>query len=180
MIIAGNVLALDLATFLGWASGPLCAAPDFGSHMLPSTGDDTGKFISAYDDWLNFKLDAILYDLVIFEAPSVFMKTTPVTIEKLVGLVTHTQLVCYRRGIRRRSANASQVKKHFTGKGNAKKDETVARARALGFRVTDDNAADAVAVWHWALECYGADDAKARFHAMRFEAGFGVEQSVKF
>lgn len=180
MIITGTVLALDLATHTGFAVGPLSGRPNFGTHVLPSTGDDTGKFIAAFDDWLQFMLDSQPIDLIIFEAPSLFAKTTPVTVEKLTGLATHAQLVGHRRGIRRRSANASKIKKHFTGRGNAKKDEMVTRARRLGFPVVDDNAADALAVWFWALECFGTDEQKQVFHQARFEVDLGQQQQVAF
>jgi Holliday junction resolvasome RuvABC endonuclease subunit len=180
MIITGDILTLDLATHTGYAAGPFSERPQFGSHLLPSTGENTGRFIAAFDDWLNFMLDSCLYDLVVYEAPSLFAKTTPITVEKLNGLATHAQLLCFRRSIRCRSANASQVKKHFTGKGNAKKEETVARARSYGFPVDNDNEGDAIAVWHWALECYGTDDQKNLFRQMRFEGGMGVNQRMAF
>lgn len=172
--ITGNTLALDLAGLLGWAANPYDDRPRFGSHQLPSTADDVGKYIAAYDDWLCAMLEFEEPAVVIYEAPSIFMKTTPITIEKLVGLATHTQLVCHRRGIRRYSANPSQVKKHWTGKGNAKKPDMVARARRCGFKVRDDNEADAIAVWHWGLECFGDDAAKTRVQQMMFDAGMGV------
>lgn len=40
------------------------------------------------------------------------------------------------------------IKKGFTGKGNAKKPEMMARCRELGFHPADDNEADAIALLH--------------------------------
>lgn len=164
--ISENMLALDLAGLLGWAANPFDSVPRFGSHQLPKTGDDVGRYIAAFDDWLQAMLDFEDPSGVIYEAPSIFMKTTPVTIEKLVGLATHTQLVCHRRGIRRWSANPSQVKKHFTGRGNAKKPDMVSTARRCGFKVRDDNEADAIAVWWWSVECFGEEPQKAAARLM--------------
>jgi crossover junction endodeoxyribonuclease RuvC len=44
------------------------------------------------------------------------------------------------------------IKKHATGKGNAGKPDMIAAMQALGFPVTDDNVADALALLHWAME----------------------------
>jgi crossover junction endodeoxyribonuclease RuvC len=174
VIVSGNVLALDLASLLGWSAGPFAECPRFGAHQLPSCGDEVGRFISAFDDWLQPTLDFEAPALVIYEAPSMFMKTTPATVEKLVGLAVHTQFVCHRRAIRARSANPSQVKKFWTGSGKAKKPEMVERAQRCGFRVRDDNEADAVAVWHWSVKCYGTKQQQDDVDQMLFNAGMGV------
>jgi len=39
-----------------------------------------------------------------------------------------------------------EIKKHLTGKGNADKPAMIAAVRALGYDVTDDNEADAIAL----------------------------------
>ena len=44
---------------------------------------------------------------------------------------------------------------HATGKGNAGKEAMIAAARARGFRPTDDNEADAIAILLWAIETRG-------------------------
>ncbi len=43
------------------------------------------------------------------------------------------------------------VKKTWTGNHMAKKPDMVAQAKARGFRVEDDNEADALAILHWAI-----------------------------
>jgi crossover junction endodeoxyribonuclease RuvC len=174
VIVSGTTLALDLASLLGWSAGSFDVRPSFGSHQLPSTGEDVGRYIGAFDDWLQGTLDFEQPALVIYEAPSIFMKTTPITIEKLVGLAVHTQFVCHRRSIRARSANPSKVKKFWTGSGKAKKPEMVARAQRCGFKVQDDNEADAVAVWHWSVKCYGTKEQQDHVDQMLFEAGMGA------
>jgi Holliday junction resolvasome RuvABC endonuclease subunit len=47
------------------------------------------------------------------------------------------------------------IKRHATGKGNAGKDEVIASVRAKGFKPTDDNEADAIAILLWAIETKG-------------------------
>ena len=39
-----------------------------------------------------------------------------------------------------------EIKKHLTGKGNADKVAMIAAVQALGYAVTDDNEADAIAL----------------------------------
>ena len=59
------------------------------------------------------------------------------------------------RGVPYQGVPVGTVKRHATGKGNAGKEEMIAAARARGFRPSDDNEADALAILHWALETLG-------------------------
>lgn len=162
-ILSGNILALDLATHVGYATSPPHDEPCFGTEVLPSTGKDVGPFIAAYDVWLRRMLLEQKPALVIYEQPSIFAKTTPDTVIKLNGLATHTEWLCFRSGVVVRSANPSQLKKFFTGNGKAKKPDMVAAARRRGWKVTDDNQADACAVRAWAIFCYAAPEHRAQF-----------------
>jgi plasmid stabilization system protein ParE len=172
--LAGNVIALDLASLLGFAVGRLSERPRFGSFQLPSTAEDVGRYISAYDDWLQPVLDFEEPEGLLFEAPSLFMKTTPITVEKLNGLATHTQFLCHRRGVRCWSANPSKLKSHWTGRGNAQKPDMMEVARRCGFQVLDDNQSDAIAIFSWAVECFGAEADKQRWATMRAQAQAGL------
>ena len=46
----------------------------------------------------------------------------------------------------------TEAKKHATGRGNADKAAVIAAMRGHGHAVTDDNEADALAVWYCARE----------------------------
>ena len=48
--------------------------------------------------------------------------------------------------------HSATIKKHATGKGNAGKDAVIAAMRAAGFKPSDDNEADALALLAWALD----------------------------
>ena len=48
------------------------------------------------------------------------------------------------------------IKKHATGRGNARKDAMLAAARARGHSPADDNEADALALLYWAIARHGA------------------------
>lgn len=161
-ILSGNILALDLATHCGFAFNPPGEEPEFGTEVLPSTGKAVGPFVAAYDKWLRGMLDVQKPALVIYESPSLFAKTTPDTVIKLNGLATHTEWVCYRKGLTVRSANPSSLKKFFAGHGKATKDDMKAEARRRGWKVSDDNQADACAVRAWAIYCYAAPEFASR------------------
>ena len=62
-------LGLDLATNLGACWGDGADLPSLAHHRLPSTGDDVGRFLCAYEDWLREKLDEVCPVLICFEAP---------------------------------------------------------------------------------------------------------------
>jgi len=162
-VLTGNILALDLATAIGWATNPAHEEPDFGTEVLPSTGKNVGRFIAAYDDWLRQTIDIQKPMLVIYEQPSLFAQSTPDTVIKLNGLATHTEFICHKREIEVRSANPSKLKKFFTGNGKAKKPDMEFAARRRGWKVRDDNQADACAVRAWAIFCYAAPEYRSQF-----------------
>ena len=74
-----KILALDLATKSGWACGSPDGEPRYGTKVLPSTGEDIGRFAAAYNEWL---LDMITLEspaLIVFEAPILAGQTTLTT-----------------------------------------------------------------------------------------------------
>jgi Holliday junction resolvasome RuvABC endonuclease subunit len=59
------------------------------------------------------------------------------------------------RGVPYHGVPVGTVKRHATGKGNAAKQELIASAHARGFRPSEDNEADALAILHWAIDTRG-------------------------
>lgn len=160
-----KILALDLATRVGWACGAPDGEPLYGTKVLPSTGEDIGRFADAYNTWL---LDMITLEgpaLIVFEAPVLPCKTTPATARKLMGLAWHTEFVCRLREVRCSEHHLQSVKKFFAGSGRAEKDDMMAAARRQGWDPKDDNAADALGLWACAVH------EKAPRHAARFQLG---------
>lgn len=144
-----NFLTLDLATNLGWTCGPI---PDpkfsFGSHRLPSTGEDIGAFIYEYDTWLNNKIKSAEVYYVVFESPILHGLTNIATLRKLYGLASHTEFVCAKMQIKCREANQSKVKAFMgvRGKGDAVKRAMVASVATYGYQVDNHDIADAIGV----------------------------------
>jgi hypothetical protein len=55
---------------------------------------------------------------------------------------------CLERGITPQPVGVGEIKRFWTGHGNATKDDMVAEARARGFDPVDENEADALALLH--------------------------------
>jgi hypothetical protein len=152
-----RILALDLATFLGFAVGtPEQGVTEFGSHQLPKTGEDAGKFGYAYECWLDSILSRIEPWMMFYEKPSLFKGTTPITVLKLNGLAFVTEIQAHKRKLDVREVNVQDITTHFCGKGSprmgdARKRHTMKIARARGFEVKNDNEADAIAQCDYAL-----------------------------
>ena len=58
---------------------------------------------------------------------------------------------CELRKIPYHGIGVGEIKKDFTGLGNAPKDTMIFAAEALGYAPADDNEADAIAIAHYAL-----------------------------
>lgn len=153
----GPVLALDLASRLGWALWQAPGRVASGSLKLPGRG--LGHDLCAYRDWLDAQLSATKCWGVVFEAPWIGPQTSQDTARKLMGLACVTEMVATDRQVTRiAEANNATVRKHFIGRGHGPRDElkalTVRICKAMGWAVRDDNEADALAVLHWCLHVW--------------------------
>jgi Holliday junction resolvasome RuvABC endonuclease subunit len=172
MKVTGKILGLDLATRTGFAVGLPDEAPRFGTVVLPSSGQDVGAFAIAFGEWLNAMLDAELPQVVLYEQPSIFSKTTPATLIKLNGLAYDCERICKMRRFRCYMVNPSRLKKFFAGNGRAQKQDMIDVARREGWPVQDDNQADACAIFAYGVHCF------APAHARRFKFMFGLLAGV--
>ncbi len=138
------LLSLDLSSHVGWTRGrPEDKHFDYGTHVLPKTGEDVGEFLSAYREWLREALDSV--SLCVMEAPILPKATSLATCRKLYGLAGVTELICRDRAVKCREANLMSVKA-FIGPGIKGKEDMVRAIRRYGFDPADDNQADAIAV----------------------------------
>lgn len=153
-----RLISLDLATRIGLAFGNIGREPDYCASLLDSGGDDVGRFVQSFDAFL----DRFVFDsrgmprhcLLIYESPVLPPQTSFKTLRKLYLLPGFLEWRCHARGLPVREATPSQVKKFWTGKGNAKKPEMVATAQRWGYPVREDqqDEADALALWWFAVE----------------------------
>lgn len=160
------ILSLDLATRTGFAVGPPNGEPRFGAHVLPSTGDNVGRFLNAFEVWLNDMIALEDPAVIVFEAPILTAgRTTPATARKLMGLAGETEQIADKRGIRVMEANLMTVKKFFVGTGRADGPAMIAAAHRHGWMAKRDDEADALGVWAFAVHTL------APKHAARFSLG---------
>jgi crossover junction endodeoxyribonuclease RuvC len=156
---APRILALDLASRTGWAVGdPTDARPASGSIRFATPGASLGTVYSGCRQWLS---DFVAADpeirLIVFEAPMAPQHMAGVTtahiIRILIGLCAVTEEFAYSRGLDVREAKVSDVREHFLGTNRIKRKEakasTIASCHRLGWAPADDNAADALALWHY-------------------------------
>lgn len=151
-----NILALDLGTTTGFALGTRGGAVHSGSQSFAA-----GKHDLPGQRWLKFRaflteigrssgdLHAVYYEDVKNHAGVLASHIYG-------GFLAHLQYWCEMNRIPCKPVGVGQIKKHWTGKGNAKKDEMIAEAERRGFRPVDDNHADALALLDLAREKEGA------------------------
>ena len=164
MPVARRILALDLASRIGWCRGTIGTRPEFGAHQLPSTGDDIGAYIEAFETFID---DMRIgtgppHEFAVFECPVLPPKTSFLTLRKLYALPAFLEYK-WRKAMlpadRLREMHPGSIKKFWTGKGNAKKPEMIAAAVARGYDLSlrQDDEADAIATWHFAAACLNGD-----------------------
>ena len=134
-----NILALDIATQTGF-----CDNKGFGSwKMKPKTR------VMEFYNHIELMIINNKPDLVVYEFPAGRFMTPIMTESELIGIVKY---LCLLNDIPIRGYAATAIKKHVTGKGNAKKQQ-VMDAVIAKYNVTPKNydEADAIALWNMAM-----------------------------
>ena len=141
-----NILALDLGTQCGWALGFRDGTVRHGSKSFHAKRNDgTGLRWSKFRAFLletgrlADSLQAVYYE-------DVHRHVGVYAAHAYGGFLAHLQHFCEVNRIPLVPVGVGQIKKHWTGAGNAKKDAMIEAAAKHGFQVTDDNDADALAI----------------------------------
>lgn len=166
-----RILALDLAIRCGFASAEAGAAPRMvksGVVVLKERADDRSVAFGNLIAYLDKRFRDDRPDLVIKEAPLPLQAFRTLGNAAFTVRVTHalhgvTEGMCVRFGIRCEEVADATVRKHFIGRANcgaraATKAAVVQRCHALGYMprdATDDNRADACALFDWAAATFG-------------------------
>lgn len=155
-IHARNVLGLDLGTHTGWAIRRRDGTIRHGTEsFVPRKSWGPGQKWKRYRSWLlellnTEQIHAVTYELVIRH--EVKGKALWDSAHAYGAFQAYTFEACESFNIVPEGVNLATVKKHWTGKGNADKTSMLAEAMRRGFRPVDDNAADALAILHFALQ----------------------------
>jgi hypothetical protein len=161
----GPILALDLATRTGWAEGDIGSRPRHGSERFAPAGADRSAVLAGAIRHLQRRFMVFPPAMVVFEAPMapniMAGRTNANTARTLIGLAGLVEAICQINGIYRvREAKVSDIRRWFVGgnpRGEIGKKLTIDRLRAMGFDPQDDNAADALALWHYTAAQYDPD-----------------------
>ena len=152
-----TILALDLATRTGFAVGRLSdRTPRSGSVAFGKSGASMGAIFANARAWMADFTLVNMPDIVVFEAPLApsFKRgaTNFGTIRILMGLAAIVEEFSYGK-FDCREARVGDVRRHFIGTQRARRAAaklmTISACRRLGWSPIDDNAADALALWHY-------------------------------
>lgn len=146
----GSILALDLGTTTGFAVGDKGHMVSGTWNLKPGRYDGGGmRFVK-----LRARLDEIRgacgVTQVYFEEVRRHVGTDAA--HTYGGLMATLQAWCEEHSIPYSGVPVGTIKKSWTGSGNAKKEAMVAEAVRRGFEPADDNEADAIALFDWALK----------------------------
>jgi len=151
----GANLALDLGTTTGWALRSHDGLITSGTASFrPRRFDGGGMRYLRFVNWLT-ELDQLAGPIATIWFEEVRRHAGTDAAHVFGGLLATLTSWAELRGIPYGGVPVGTIKKHATGKGNASKAMMIEAAQARGYRPTDDNEADAIAILHWALETKG-------------------------
>jgi len=141
-----NILAIDIGTRTGWALRTRDGGVRSGTESFSA-----GKHDGPGQRWLKFRAFLTETGRSAGELHAVYYEDVKNHAGVLAshiygGFLAHLQYWCEMNRIPCVPVGVGQIKKHWTGKGNAKKEEMVAEAERRGFKPVDDNNADALAL----------------------------------
>lgn len=161
-----SLLALDIATVIGFAAGVPGGNPIWGSYRPAPPGSDEGQVFLAAERWLTQKVAIICPTLIYAEDQYIAVGGDKkrggginiATVRRLYGLRAVCALVCARYEIRLRWVSAGTVQRFFLPnsgrmKRAEKKAATIRVCHDRGWNVETEDEADGVAVW-----VYGCHD----------------------
>jgi Holliday junction resolvasome RuvABC endonuclease subunit len=165
--IGPMLVSLDLSGKTGWTSGYVHQRPLFGTEIFKAPPTDVGTFMQVFNRWLLAIIKQTNPEIVIFESPILPRQARLTTLRRLYGMAALVQLHCAEQQIRCEEAQPSTIKQFWTGDGWAKKPAMIEMAMARGYRVTDDNQADALALRFYMIHQLYPEAARK----MRFDLG---------
>ncbi|WP_131111605.1 crossover junction endodeoxyribonuclease RuvC [Sulfuricystis thermophila] len=151
-----TILALDLGTTTGWAlrdgsghitSGAVC--------FRPQRFEGGGMRFLRFRRWIA-EIQQSVSEIQFLYFEEVRRHAGVDAAHAYGGFLATLTAWCEHHGIPYQGVPVGTIKKHATGRGNARKDAMLAAARARGHTPADDNEADALALLHWAIERHDA------------------------
>lgn len=145
-----TVLALDLGTKTGYALRQRDGKIIHGTERFtPRASWSPGQKWQRYRAWLSGVIVQHHVTQIAYE--DVFRHLGVDAAHAYGGYLAMLEMVADQHNVTLVAVGVGTIKKHWTGKGNAKKDEMIAEAKRRGFHPDTDNAADALAILSWAV-----------------------------
>jgi Holliday junction resolvasome RuvABC endonuclease subunit len=152
-----NILAVDLGTTTGWAIKNEYGITSGSMSFKPSRFEGGGMRYLHFQRWLG-ELPRV--DVVYFEEVRRHLGVDAA--HAYGGFLSHLTAWCEVKQIPYQGIPVGTIKRFMTGKGNANKLEVIEVIKALGYRPTDDNEADALGLLHLAMQ--KESSAKKKIH----------------
>lgn len=148
---SGSVIALDLGTSTGWAVRTPDGAIVSGTETFrPGRFEGGGMRYLRFRRWLD-DLAGRVQPLQAIYFEEVRRHLGVDAAHAYGGFLAVLTAWCEHAGVPYQGVPVGAIKRHATGKGNADKAQMLAAAVAWGFRPSDDNEADALALLDFAL-----------------------------
>lgn len=146
-----NILALDLGTKTGFAVRRRDGSVVHGTERFMQRNS-----WPAGQRWLNFRAwlsrQIAEHGATVIAYEDVKNHAAIYAAHVYGGFLAHMECVAAQHRVELRPVGVGTVKKAWTGSGSAKKEKMITQAQARGFKVVDDNDADALAILHWAVD----------------------------
>lgn len=147
-----NILALDLGTKTGFALRRRDGCIAHGTEeFTPRASWAPGQKWQRFRSWLSTTITENNVTQIAFEDVKRHGPGQVLAAHAYGGFRAMLEMVADQHRVTLIPFGVGQIKKHWTGSGVAKKDAMIQQAKARGFRVLDDNNADALAILHLAI-----------------------------
>lgn len=144
-----SILALDLGTKPGYAVRRRDGQIAHGSaDFTPRASWAPGQKWQRWRAWLSALIVEHQVAQIAFEDVKRHALGAVLAAHAYGGYRAMMEMVADQHNIPLHAYGVGQVKQHWTGNGSAKKEDMIAQAKIRGFRVADDNDADALAILH--------------------------------
>ena len=141
------LLAIDIGTTTGWARTDRNGTIASGSEKFaPGRMEKPGHRWLKFRAFLNEQRVQAGGDIGAIYYEDIKMHKGVIAAHVYGGFLACLEMWCAANNVPLRPVGVGQVKKHWTGAGNADKLAMVETARAKGFRPKDNNEADALAI----------------------------------
>lgn len=145
-----STLALDLGTATGYALGVGTAAGSGTMHFPRRPKAHPGARWSAYREWLHNLITVQRVSLIAYE--DVKSHKGALAAHCYGAFLGMTEMVAQQHNIPLLPLGVGQIKRAWTGRGDANKALMIQQAIKRGHQTDDHNEADALAILHLAIQ----------------------------